>query len=183
MATSNFGSTIFSHLYTVDVDDRDDYDFARDNIAGALAALPGGYEDHTNGEQIAHIYYEDVVFCGVPYEIRLDVYLRPGYYSGAWLDGRFYIDGEECNIYELTKSDFADMLANGLIDCDMCDAFATHGRMQGFCMMQAGNLARHMAAAYTRLLDRVGSAVSPYTEQLRCIGPFSNGASIYERIE
>lgn len=120
MATSNFGSTIFSRLYTVGADDADDYEFTRDNIAGALAALPGGFEDHTNGEQIAQIYGADVVFCGVPYELRLDVYLRPGYYSGAWLDGRFYIDGKECNIYELTKSDFADMLANGLIECDMC---------------------------------------------------------------
>ncbi len=81
MATCNFGHTIFSRYYSVMVDDEIEFDFRRDNIAGAISDLDGGYLENGEQYQIASVFHE-IEFCGVPFEFSLDVFLRPGYSRG-----------------------------------------------------------------------------------------------------
>ena len=94
MATCNFGRTIFSRYFSVMAEDDEEFDFQRDNIAGAISDLDGGYLENREPYQIANIFHE-IEFCGVPFEFSIDVFLRPGYYDGAYLDGKIYLDGSE----------------------------------------------------------------------------------------
>lgn len=182
MATSNFGNTIFSKYFTVAADERDDYDDMKDNLAGALADVDGGIEDNDGGEKLAHIYRE-VEFCGVPYEVRLDVLLKPGYYEGAYLDGRLFIDGVEYDsFFDIDADECADMLEQGLWDTDQACQYRSTGQVRGFCRMQAANLARRFEKTYNKLLADVEKAVAPCTDKLAAVATFSNGETWYERV-
>ena len=75
MATCNFVSTIFNRYYSVMVDDEIEFDFQRDNIAGAISELDGGYPENGEPYQIASVFRE-IEFCGVPFEFSLDVFLH-----------------------------------------------------------------------------------------------------------
>lgn len=182
MATSNFGSTIFSKYFTVHADECDEYDDIKDILAGALADVDGGYEDNDGGEQLAHIY-RDVEFCGVPFEVRLDVLLKSGYYEGSYLDGRLFIDGVEYDsIHDLDAGDWADMLEQGLWDTDHACQYRSTGQVRGFCRMQAANLARRFEKTYNNMLADVEKAVAPCTDQLAAFATFSNGETCYKKV-
>lgn len=58
MATCNFGSTIFSRYYSIMTEDESEFDFQRDNIAGAVSDLDGGYLENGEPYQIASVFRE-----------------------------------------------------------------------------------------------------------------------------
>lgn len=180
MATSNFGDSIFNKIYAVNTDDCNEYEMIREDAQNALASLPGGYTDNA-GYNIAHIY-RDVDFCGVSFELRLEVSLKPGYYSGGWFDGKFYIDGEEYDYQYIDESECAAMLEAGLWQTDQAYEYKNSGAVTGFARMQSKNLLRRIEKAYIDLLQEVEDTIAPYTDHLRRVATFSNGEAMYERI-
>ncbi len=180
MATSNFGYSIFNKLYVVDTDDCDEYEYIREEVQKALASLPGGYTDDC-GYNIAHIY-RDVEFCGVPFELRLEISLNPGYYSGGWFDGKFFIDGEEYDCQYIDESECASMLEFGLWQTGQACNYKSCGAVTGFAKMQSKKLLRRIEKTYIDLLQEVEDTIAPYTEHVRRIATFDNGSALYERI-
>ena len=179
MATCNFGSTIFNRYYSVMSEDKMDFDFQRDNIIGAINDIKGGYPENAEPYQISRVVRE-VEFCGVPFELCLDVFLRPGYYEGAYLDGKFYLDGSEYD--DVDNIDFADILEQGLWDTDQACQYRSTGQVRGFASMQSKNLAKHLEKAYNSIIGDIEKAAAPLTDQLIEIGRFSNGSAVYKRV-
>ena len=180
MATCNFGDSIFSKIYAVNTDDCDEYNDVRESVQMALASLPGGYKDD-HRDNIAHVY-ADVELCGVPFELRLDVQMKSGYYSGGYFDGCLFIDGEEYDFNYIDESECASMIEAGLWQTDQACNWKNCGAVTGFAKIQGKNLLRRIEKAYNDLLQTVEGVIAPYTDHVRRVATFSNGAAIYERI-
>lgn len=173
MATCNFGSTIFSRYYSIMTEDESEFDFLHDNIAGAISDLDGGYLENGEPYQIASVFRE-IEFCGVPFEFSIDVFLRPGYYEGAYLDGSEYDD-----VHDI---DFADILEQGLWDTDQACQYRSTGQVRGFAVMQSKNLEKRLLALYSSIIENIEKVVAPLTDQIIEIGRFSNGSAVYKRV-
>lgn len=179
MATCNFGSTIFSRYYSIMTEDESEFDFLHDNIAGAISDLDGGYLENGEPYQIASVFRE-IEFCGVPFEFSIDVFLRLGYYEGAYLDGKIYLDGSEYdNVHDI---DFADILEQGLWDTDQACQYRSTGQVRGFAVMQSKNLEKRLLALYSSIIENIEKVVAPLTDQIIEIGRFSNGSAVYKRV-
>jgi hypothetical protein len=161
------------------VDDEIEFDFRRDNIAGAIIDLDGGYLENGEPYQIASVFHE-IEFCGVPFEFSLDVFLRPGYYEGAYLDGRIYLDGSEYDdVHDIV---FADILEQGLWDTDQACQYRSTGQVRGFAVMQSKNLKKRLLFLYSSIIENIEKAVAPLTDQIIEIGRFNNGSAVYKRV-
>ncbi len=179
MATGNFGSTIFSKYYVVETEDPIDFIDDRNEIQNALTALPGCYDDNS-GYNIAYIY-SNIELCGVPFEMRLDIELKPGYYSGAWFDGRLFLDGMEYDIDDLDPAECAGLLLRGLWDTDRACQYRG-GSVTGFAKMQGKNLCAKIEKAYNDLLQQVEAVIAPYTIHCVQVAKFSNGETLYKKV-
>lgn len=179
MATCNFGDTIFNRYYSIMPEDEYDFDFQRDNIAEAISELDGGYLANGEPYQIASIFQE-IEFCGVPFEFSIDVFLRPGYYEGAYLDGKIYLDGSEYD--DVHDMIFADILEQGLWDTDQACQYRSTGQVRGFAAMQSKNLEKRLLALYSSIIENIEKAVAPLTVQVVELGRFSNGSAVYKRV-
>lgn len=179
MATCNFGRTIFSRYFSVMAEDDEEFDFQRDNIAGAISDLDGCYLENREPYQIANIFHE-IEFCGVPFEFSIDVFLRPGYYEGAYLDGKIYLDGSEYD--DVCDIDFADILEQGLWDTDQACQYRSAGQVRGFAAMQSKNLKKRLLSLYSSIIENIEKAVAPLTDQIIEICRFNNGSAVYKRV-
>ena len=179
MATCNFGRTIFSRYYSIMEEDEIEFDFQRDNIAGAISDLDGGYLENGEPYQIASVFRE-IDFCGIPFEFSIDVFLRPGYYEGAYLDGKIYLDGIEYD--DVHDIDFADILEQGLWDTDQACQYRSTGQVHGFAVMQSKNLEKRILTLYSSIIENIEKAAAPFTDQIVEIGRFNNGSAVYKRV-
>lgn len=179
MATCNFGSTIFNRYYSVMTEDEVDFDFQRENIAEAISELDGGYLENGEPYQVASVFRE-IVFCGVPFEFSIDVFLRPGYYEGAYLDGKIYLDGSEYD--DVNDVDFTDILEQGLWDTDQAYQYRSTGQVHGFAVMQSKNLKNRLLSLYSSIIENIEKAAAPFTDQMVEIGRFNNGSAVYKRV-
>lgn len=179
MATCNFGSTIFNRYYSVMSEDEVDFDFQRENIAEAICELDGGYLENGEPYQVASVFRE-IEFCGVPFEFSIEVFLRPGYYEGAYLDGKINLDGSEYD--DVNDVDFTDILEQGLWDTDQACQYRSTGQVRGFAVMQSKNLEKRLLALYSSIIENIEKAAAPFTDQIVEIGRFSNGSAVYKRV-
>lgn len=179
MATCNFGSTIFNRFYSVMTEDEINFDFQRENIAEAISELDGGYLENGEPYQIASVFHE-IEFCGVPFEFSIEVFLRPGYYEGAYLDGKINLDGSEYD--DVHDIDFADILEQGLWNTDQACQYRSTGQVRGFVAMQSKNLEKRLQALYSSIIDNIEKVVAPLTVQIVELGRFSNGSAVYKRV-
>lgn len=179
MATCNFGSTIFNRYYSVMTEDDADFDFQRENIAEAISELYGGYLENGEPYQVASVFRE-IEFCGVPFEFSIEVFLRPGYYEGAYLDGKIYLDGSEYD--DVNDVDFTDILEQGLWDTDQACQYRSTGQVHGFAVMQSKNLKNRLLSLYSSIIENIEKAAAPFTDQMVEIGRFSNGSAVYKRV-
>lgn len=181
MATSNFGSTIFNKYFTVDADDVELYEEQKDEIKNVIRSLPEASDDVDDLEYLATVR-ANVEHVGVPFELSIKVYLRPGYYSGGYLDGRLFIDGVEYyNISDIID-DSADLLEQGFWDTDQACQYRSPGAVTGFARMQTKNLARKIEKAFNGMLANIEAAVAPVTEQYAAVAHFDNGETLYQKI-
>jgi hypothetical protein len=160
-------------------EDESEFDFQRDNIAGAISDLDGGYLENGEPYQIASVFRE-IEFCGVPFEFSIDVFLRPGYYDGAYLDGKIYLDGSEYD--DVHDIDFADILEQGLWDTDQACQYRSTGQVRGFAVMQSKNLEKRLLSLYSSIIENIEKVAAPLTDQIIEIGRFSNGSAVYKRV-
>lgn len=179
MATCNFGSTIFNRYYSVMTEDEVDFDFQRENIAEAISELDGGYLENGEPYQVASVFRE-IEFCGVPFEFSIEVFLRPGYYEGAYLDGKIYLDGSEYD--DVNDVDFTDILEQGLWDTDQACQYRSTGQVHGFAVMQSKNLKNRLLSLYSSIIENIEKAAAPFTDQMVEIGRFSNGSAVYKQV-
>lgn len=179
MATCNFGSTIFNRYYSVMTEDEVDFDFQRENIAEVISELDGGYLENGEPYQVASVFRE-IEFCGVLFEFSIEVFLRPGYYEGAYLDGKIYLDGSEYD--DVNDVDFTDILEQGLWDTDQACQYRSTGQVHGFAVMQSKNLKNRLLSLYSSIIENIEKAAAPFTDQMVEIGRFSNGSAVYKQV-
>lgn len=179
MAAANFGSTIFSKYYTINSDNDLDFDFMKEDLAGVISSLEGACMADHKPYQIAKIWRE-IELCGICFEMEIEVFLRPGYYTGAYLDGALYIDGSEYN--SINDIDFAGLMEDGLWATDQACQYHSEGSIIGFSKIQGKNLAKKMRKVYSEILSTIENAVTPITENYICLGYFSNGEAFYKKI-
>lgn len=179
MATCNFGGTCFSKYFAINPEDDFEFDLQKEDITGAIASIDGASEDDTQAYQIARVWRQ-IEHCGIPFELCVEVFLRPGYYEGAYLDGSLYVDGSEYN--NIDDVDAADLMEDGLWQTDQACQYKNQGAVTGFARMQGKNLQKKLDAAYSSILNDIEAAVSPLTDHYRCAGIFSNGEAVYEKV-
>ena len=64
---------------------------------------------------------------------------------------------------------------------DSLESSYEYGDNPGFCKMQAKNLLKKVKRAIHELSDELEAVYSKYTDELVCVGRFSNGEAVYER--
>lgn len=177
MATANFGDTFFNKYFVITQTDDDDYFEQRNNIIEALKTIDNSYRRVDFSDEIATVY-RMFDFIGIPFEVSLNINLKPGYYKGAYLDAVLKVNGYE---YDNTDYiDFTELLEDGLWDTKQTRRYSNSGRLQGFVTMQAKNLKKRIKAAVSSIIDDVEKAVTPVTQQYTVFAQFSNGETWYK---
>ncbi len=177
MATANFGDTFFNKYFVITQTDEDDYFFAKNNIIEAIKTVEGGGEYSGRFYEVADVT-RNFDFMGIPFEISLEISLKPGYYEGSYLDAVLKVDS--CEYGDTDYIDFAELLENGLWDTDQACCYGNSGRLQGFVTMQAKNLKKRIKAAVSSIIEDVEKAVTPVTQQYTVFARFGNGETWYK---
>lgn len=176
MATANFGDTFFNKYFVITQTDEDDFFEQKNDIIEAVKTIEGGDEYSGRLYEIADVT-RNFDFIGIPFEISLEISLKPGYYEGSYLDAVLKVNGYEYN--DTNYIDFAELLEDGLWDTDQACSYGNSGRLQGFVTMQAKNLKKRIKAAVSAIIEDVEKAVTPVTQQYTVFARFSNGETWY----
>lgn len=194
MGTRNFSQKNASRIFAFGMEDDyedfmfdDDIQYAEDYITEqAKTDLPdyratdGKYLNHTphysrdiEGTQIVMLsnYFS---FMGVEFSIGITVFASSGYYEGANYDwdltigmGDYYAKAED-----IDTSEYADHLE-----------YALGSELKGLAKANAFKLKNKMDREAKKLSEQVEKYLSALcTDELRCIGGFSNGEGVYERV-
>ena len=176
MARANFGDTFFNKYFVITQTDEDDYFEQKDDIIEVLKTIENSYRRVDFPDEIATVY-RMFDFIGIPFEVSLNIDLKPGHYEGSYLDAVLKVNGYE---YEDTdRIDFTELLEDGLWDTDQACCYGNSGRLQGFATMQAKNLKKRIKAAVSSIIEDVEKAVTPVTQQYTVFVRFGNGETWY----
>lgn len=177
MATANFGDTFFNKYFVITQTDEDDYFEQRNDIIEVLKTIENSYRRVDFPDEIATVY-RMFDFIGIPFEVSLNIDLKPGYYEGSYLDAVLKVNGYE---YEDTDYiDFIELLEDGLWDTKQICRYSNSGRLHGFVTMQAKNLKKRIKAAVSSIIEDVEKAVTPVTQQYTVFVQFGNGETWYK---
>lgn len=179
MATANFGDTFFNKYFVITQIDEDDFFEQKDDIIESIKTVRGGDEYSGRFYEIADVT-RNFDFIGIPFEISLEISLKPGYYEGSYLDAVLKVNGYE---YEDTDYiDFAELLENELWAANRSCFSSNYGRLSGFATMQAKNLKKRVKAAVSSIIEDVEKAVTPVTQQYVVFVQFGNGETWYKPV-
>ena len=179
MSTPNFYVKNADAVYAFggDFEDSIEYDFYQEYVVDqaikkgfdSSSGHPAGNRSYGGGAFAEKTIYID--FCGESIPITIYLEIVSGYYSGASFDFSFKIDNED---YDL--KDFGEYDAEGILESYLYDNL-------GLIAMQKKNLCKRINIELSRLSDEANLFFKEHCEiPLKCIGIFSNGEAIYEKM-
>lgn len=180
MSTPNFRNVNASRIYATHNEDCED---TFNNIMCDLKSR--GWHPLKKYDDIS-IFYDGNTFMRKDKEVSIGRFfilvsvvaiIRDGYYDGYNFDWDIEIEGDSfykaSGEYSFGEENAVDMLYNER-------RYGIYYTM-GFCRMQAKNLVNKVRCAISELSEELEKVYATYTDQLVCVGIFSNGETIYER--
>lgn len=191
MATSNFSRTVNASRYFTVNGDSWEYQNLIENLTDQLEEMASNHrltfypEDKWNGN------YERVIgtLCGVKIygdigvEVGVEVHLESGYYEGVKMDYRIMVQRNKYGeISEVDEEDTVEILLEELFDTDT--EYMSESNMNlGMRVIQRNRAVKWVHKEIERISEIVEEVLSLNSDQeLRLVGTFSNGESIYEEI-
>jgi hypothetical protein len=174
MATSNFHNENANKVFTIEIEDQEDYDFLLYSLNHRLKQNKNyfsGGEDTTElrsyPSQVLGQLCKSKMFGDIECQVSITMVIRSGYYSGANLD---WIPSFIMNGYEIDNSDISDNVNY-------------YSEMKaGMRTIQTKNISNWYDRTMEELVKKVEDMYEELTTPLKVVAHFSNGETIYEKI-
>lgn len=176
MSTPNFSNINASRIYATH---NEDYENVHYNVMSDLENrgwYPIKEYDSSNRYYGGRMFMQkdkEVSIGRFSISVSVKAIIRNGYYDDFNFDWDIEIEGDGSYDVSGEYSFGEEDAANLIYDC-------TYYTM-GFCRMQARNLVSKVRCAISELSEELEKVYACYTDQLVCVGIFSNGEAVYER--
>lgn len=183
MGTSNFYNVNASKIYVIDYEDNNHmWEESQDHLGDLILDMDNSFETSTNIESRENLrshqsnsigfFKNSLEYLGLDFTININIFIRPGYYSAANLDYEVEWFVDSSDYYEAVDDLIHDIHTS-------IDYYPVN---KGVWAIHKSSLENKLTKIESELTSNVEKILSKISEPYNCLGTFSNGEALYEKV-